>query len=56
MASSDYKQILLEIGFARSDKNEVGAKRSSKTHRRRSHQLNSDLRWLRDSCRASSGG
>ncbi len=26
MASSDYKQILLEIGFARSEKDEVGAK------------------------------
>jgi len=28
MASSDYKQILLEIGFARYDKDEVGAKAS----------------------------
>ena len=26
MASSDYKQILLEIGFARYGKDEVGAK------------------------------
>ncbi len=26
MASSDYKQILLEIGFVRSEKDEVGAK------------------------------